>query len=188
MHNRKKNIPLVIKRKVWHNCIGKERGTAICPCCNLSEIEQMSFSCGHIQSEYNGGKIEVDNLIPICASCNSSMGTMDYDVFQKRYKLYTPSNYTHSIFPEQVNRIHPNPMDSIPEQVNRIHPNPMDSIPEQVNRIHPNPMDSIPEQVNRIHPNPMDSFPEQVNRIHPTFVNEIPLSSTNLFYRWKCPT
>jgi hypothetical protein len=92
--SKKKSIPLVIKRKVWHVYIGKEKGTAICPCCEITEIEQLNFSCGHIQSEYNGGQIEVANLIPICASCNSSMGTMNYDVFRSRYNLFHPSPST----------------------------------------------------------------------------------------------
>lgn len=83
----KKTIPLVIKRKVWHERIGKERGTALCPCCSITEIEQMTFSCGHMVSEFNGGQIHVDNLIPMCASCNSSMGTMNYDEFKRRYNL-----------------------------------------------------------------------------------------------------
>ena len=73
------------------------------------------------------------------------MGTMDYDVFQKRYKLYTPPNYPHA----NANNV----MDSIPQQINRIYANAnanvMDSIPEQTHWNYPNAnvneMDSIPE-------------------------------------------
>ena len=47
----------------------------------------MSFHCGHIISEANGGEIKLDNLRPICHSCNSSMGTVNMDEFIIKYGL-----------------------------------------------------------------------------------------------------
>jgi len=47
----------------------------------------MSFHCGHVIAEKNGGSIEIANLRPICQSCNSSMGTTNMDVFVKSYKI-----------------------------------------------------------------------------------------------------
>ena len=41
----------------------------------------MSFNCGHIIAEANGGGIIVSNLKPICQNCNSSMGTKNMDDF-----------------------------------------------------------------------------------------------------------
>ena len=46
----------------------------MCQCCNITTIAQMNFHCGHIISEFNGGKMTIDNLIPLCQLCNSSMG------------------------------------------------------------------------------------------------------------------
>ena len=47
----------------------------------------MSFHCGHVIAEKNGGSIEITNLRPICQICNSSMGTTNMDVFVKSYKI-----------------------------------------------------------------------------------------------------
>ena len=55
--------------------VGEEIGKAKCLCYKLTDITQLSFSCGHIIPESKGGKLILDNLKPICQSCNSSMGT-----------------------------------------------------------------------------------------------------------------
>ena len=39
-------------------------------------------------SENEGGKIEIGNLLPICASCNRKMGTTHWDDYVKEKKLY----------------------------------------------------------------------------------------------------
>ena len=85
--NRKKLIPLTLKRKVWEKQIGEDIGKSKCLCCRLTDITQMSFHCGHIISEANGGEIKLDNLRPICHSCNSSMGTVNMDEFIIKYGL-----------------------------------------------------------------------------------------------------
>ena len=72
---KKKSIPLPLKKLVWNKYIGEEIGKAKCICCKLTDITQLSFSCGHIIPESKGGKLILDNLKPICQSCNSSMGT-----------------------------------------------------------------------------------------------------------------
>ncbi len=84
---KKKLIPLTLKRKVWAAQIGEDIGKTKCLCCRLTDISQMNFHCGHIISEANGGEINVDNLRPICQSCNSSMGTVNMDVFMNKYGL-----------------------------------------------------------------------------------------------------
>ena len=82
---KKKSIPATLKRKVWNKWIGEEIGKTKCLCCLLTEITQMSFHCGHIVAEARGGELKMDNLKPICSSCNSSMGTTNMDVFMKTY-------------------------------------------------------------------------------------------------------
>jgi hypothetical protein len=81
----RKTIPLALKRIVWNKYIGEEIGKTTCLCCKLTDISQMSFSCGHIISDYNGGGINIENLKPICSSCNSSMGTQNMDEFIQIY-------------------------------------------------------------------------------------------------------
>jgi hypothetical protein len=84
---KKQTIPLTLKRNVWDKHIGENIGKNLCLCCNLTDITQMNFSCGHIISEHNGGELKLDNLKPICVSCNSSMGTKNMDEFMLEYGL-----------------------------------------------------------------------------------------------------
>ena len=85
---RKKNIPSTVKRLVWNTYIGENIGKYKCYCCKLTDITQLSFHCGHVISEKNGGKINVDNLRPICQNCNSSMGTTNMNDFINYYNIH----------------------------------------------------------------------------------------------------
>jgi 5-methylcytosine-specific restriction endonuclease McrA len=78
---KKKSISSTIKKLVWNTNIGEEFGKAKCVCCKSTDITQMSFNCGHVISEHNGGETIVSNLKPICQNCNSSMGTKDMNEF-----------------------------------------------------------------------------------------------------------
>lgn len=80
---KKKSIPAVVKRLVWNNWIGEEIGKSKCLCCKITDITQLSFNCGHIIAEKNGGETIVSNLKPICQNCNSSMGTKNMNDFIK---------------------------------------------------------------------------------------------------------
>jgi hypothetical protein len=81
----KKSIPATLKRKVWNKYIGEDIGKSTCLCCKLSTITQLSFNCGHIIAESKGGELKMDNLKPICQSCNSSMGTMNMDEYMLKF-------------------------------------------------------------------------------------------------------
>ena len=80
---KKKPISSTIKRLVWNSHIGEEIGKAKCLCCKITDITQLSFNCGHIIAESNGGELIVSNLKPICQNCNSSMGTKDMNEFMR---------------------------------------------------------------------------------------------------------
>ena len=56
-----------------------------CLCCNNVDITQHNFHCGHIIAESNGGTYQMDNLLPICNVCNSSMGSINMNEFKKMY-------------------------------------------------------------------------------------------------------
>lgn len=84
----KANISPYKKKAVWRREFG-ENDTGVCPIsfCNivLKKGVKGGFQCGHIISEYNGGVTEVNNLRPICSSCNQSMGKTnwgDWDIVQ----------------------------------------------------------------------------------------------------------
>ncbi len=93
---KRKSIPKIIKDQVWDHYVGKEKGNILCFCCKKKEIRQSSFHAGHVIAVAKGGSTTVDNLRPICRSCNQSMGTMDMNSFIETYKpdaIYTkPSN------------------------------------------------------------------------------------------------
>ena len=73
----------MLKRRVWDKFIGEAVGIAKCLCCKMTDISAFSFHCGHIVSERNGGSTTLGNLIPLCQSCNSSMGSRNYDEFRE---------------------------------------------------------------------------------------------------------
>ena len=55
-------------------------------CCKHQDIRQIEFHCGHIIAEKNGGTTTIQNLRPICAQCNLSMGTKDMNEFMKCFE------------------------------------------------------------------------------------------------------
>lgn len=82
---RKKTIPKALRASVWHAYIGQEIGMTKCPCCETSDITPFNFECGHIMAETKGGSTTIDNLRPICGTCNRSMGTMEMNEFIQTY-------------------------------------------------------------------------------------------------------
>ena len=85
-NKKKKAISSTIKKLVWNTNIGEEIGKSKCLCCKSTDITQLSFNCGHIIAESNGGDTIVSNLKPICQNCNSSMGTKSMNVFMASLK------------------------------------------------------------------------------------------------------
>ena len=85
---KKKSIPLSLKALVWNKYIGEEKGTGHCQCCRKNIIKQISFHCGHIISERNGGSTTLNNLIPLCQTCNLSMGKQNMNDFVKKYGFH----------------------------------------------------------------------------------------------------
>ena len=83
---RKKNIPKSLKRAVWDNTFGASVGHAPCWCCERAYIRQIEFHCGHIIAEASGGQTTLDNLRPICAQCNLSMGTQNMLEFKRLFQ------------------------------------------------------------------------------------------------------
>lgn len=81
---RKQTIPHAIRWQVWLNYAG-ENFQAKCStpwCRNI--MRAYDFQAGHILAEASGGLVSVENLIPICATCNHSMGTMHFTEWAAR--------------------------------------------------------------------------------------------------------
>lgn len=86
----KKHIPKSMRIAVWNTYIGEEIGRTKCLVCRHVDITQMNFHCGHVIAEACGGKTCVENLRPICATCNLSMRTMNMNEFSEKYFHTSP--------------------------------------------------------------------------------------------------
>jgi len=74
-------IPKIIRVAVWNKYIGDTIGKTKCPICNILDITQFDFHCGHVIAQANGGNTVIENLRPICYTCNLSMKTTNMREF-----------------------------------------------------------------------------------------------------------
>jgi 5-methylcytosine-specific restriction endonuclease McrA len=87
---RKDKIPKALREQVWLKYIGR-RYQGKCPivwCRNTMTV--FDFQCGHNIPESRGGHTTVDNLVPICSRCNTSMGNQ-----------YTIDQWNHHFAPKK---------------------------------------------------------------------------------------
>jgi hypothetical protein len=85
---KKEPIPAAIKTLVWNKYIGEKVAESKCMCCRVSSISMRHFTAGHVLSEKYGGGVTIDNLRPICANCNLSMGCMSMADFISKFGLH----------------------------------------------------------------------------------------------------
>jgi len=72
-----RQISKALKKLVWEKCINNK-----CEICE-DEISKTDFEAGHIVARAMGGQINIDNLIPICFTCNRSMGIRNAYEFKR---------------------------------------------------------------------------------------------------------
>ena len=80
---KRRSIPKRIRSLVWKAHFG-EAMTGSCFCCRKVLEALDDWHAGHIIAHANGGRDNVDNLRPVCISCNLSMGTENMDDFKQR--------------------------------------------------------------------------------------------------------
>jgi 5-methylcytosine-specific restriction endonuclease McrA len=85
---KKQSIPKNVRNIVWNHYIGEDIIKHRCLCCKKVLITNTNFEVGHVLSEKNGGTHEINNLRPICGSCNHSMGIENMVEFVVKYGLY----------------------------------------------------------------------------------------------------
>jgi hypothetical protein len=92
-----KSIPKISKKTVWNTYIGADVGKTKCLICQETDIQQCEFHCAHVIAKSRGGSNEVENLRPICATCNLSMSNYNMMDFAQAFfpqspilKDYTP--------------------------------------------------------------------------------------------------
>jgi 5-methylcytosine-specific restriction endonuclease McrA len=108
---RKQNIPRAVKEQLWLRDMGKEfQGKCMTSWCQ-NMITLFDFQCGHNIPESKGGKTVLDNLVPICSRCNTSMGNQytftewsemhktepPKELKKKWWRIFFPCIYTSSV-------------------------------------------------------------------------------------------
>jgi hypothetical protein len=83
--NGKKSIPKPLKKMIW-----EKYSNGKCYCCCDREISMFDFDAGHIIPESKGGPTTIDNLRPICSSCNKSMNNRDMREYTAQYFPNSP--------------------------------------------------------------------------------------------------
>ena len=87
----KQKISKVLKMQVWDKYVGKSVASILCPNCNIIEIRMDAFEAGHVQPESKGGLATVENLRPICGTCNKSIGSKLMDTTKFKYSTKEPT-------------------------------------------------------------------------------------------------
>lgn len=81
---RRKAIPKAVKDLVWNKYIGANKTEGPCYVCRQT-IRITRFHAGHNKAQSKGGSDRIENLRPICSTCNTSMGTTSIEVFKRRH-------------------------------------------------------------------------------------------------------
>jgi len=78
-----------LRNQVFEKC---EDG--LCAICKETEISLEDFESGHIRARARGGLTALDNLLPMCMTCNREMGIRNaYEFQQDKYPhVYTASH------------------------------------------------------------------------------------------------
>ena len=90
---KKKKIPKSLRDKCWNNYVGETNAQCQCICCGYNIIKMLQFECGHIVAERNGGSLDLNNLLPICGTCNRSMGTQNMEEYIANYHVEQLDNF-----------------------------------------------------------------------------------------------
>ncbi len=73
-----------VRYALWNRDFGETNGTGQCACCKRV-ITQQSFHAGHIVAKVHQGNDALSNLVPLCAACNQSMGSVNFHDFVATY-------------------------------------------------------------------------------------------------------
>jgi len=76
MKYRKQRIPTKVREEIWLRTYGEvfSAKCSVCWCTNRYKILSSEWHVGHNIPEVNGGSNRLQNLVPICSSCNLGMG------------------------------------------------------------------------------------------------------------------
>lgn len=89
----KKKPSATLRNTIWNTYMGAENKKGKCLCCSDEDISCANFICGHVVAEFKGGDLSLSNLRPICALCNSSMGTRNMEEYIIKHGLKINPNW-----------------------------------------------------------------------------------------------
>jgi 5-methylcytosine-specific restriction endonuclease McrA len=77
------SCPAAVKEACWRKYNGNSLDGK-CFCCG-THISYTSFEAGHNKAFKKGGKWTIGNTLPLCRTCNRSMGTESITKFKKEH-------------------------------------------------------------------------------------------------------
>ena len=80
----RKPISKDLREKTWLKYM-KNKTLGVCYCCGIKPIHFTDFEVGHNKSVFAGGTNHIDNLRPICRSCNRGMKTKSIEWYKKKF-------------------------------------------------------------------------------------------------------
>ena len=88
---KKLSVPRVLKCLIWEHYIGKHfEGN--CFCCDKI-IDVFNYHAGHVEPSSKGGSMSLENLRPVCSSCNLSMSDKNMVDFINQYDMIGKKNF-----------------------------------------------------------------------------------------------
>ncbi len=78
-------------RQIWRKSI-KEAWSNCCAYCGKPPIDDGSLTIDHVKPRCRGGEDRTSNVIPACASCNSSKGSENWIEWYQRQSFYQIKN------------------------------------------------------------------------------------------------
>src|SRR3989304_9269265 len=120
-----KNLPIAVRTAVWNTYIGHDVAIGKCYVGCNENISKTNYECGHIKSRKNKGSDKINNLRPICSTCNKSMKTQNMDEFIDKYgfkeiSIIDSNNKTNELIKKECNNRIPKEDNDMNEQINFI--------------------------------------------------------------------
>jgi hypothetical protein len=80
-----RTLPKAVRMAVWRRWVGEDRAVSACFACGAAILLAREWEAGHVVAKRAGGSDAVDNLRPVCATCNRSMGTRSMTEFRAQF-------------------------------------------------------------------------------------------------------
>lgn len=82
--DKRRPIGKAVRMQCWKNKFGDDAANGQCEVCGI-KISIDKFEAGHIIAQAIGGSDLLDNLVPVCALCNRSMGIENLYEYKDRH-------------------------------------------------------------------------------------------------------